>query len=486
MNTKIILPIIILMIFSLNSFSQGFIIDHTCTDIDAIPDNYIQDVKENINWHFAHTSHGHSLTCGLETIENGESFFDHDLGFTFLPENDSAMCIYDGNWLYTYINPDGYYRSEYGMSLTRGTLNDNPTINVSAFAWCTQMDEFTPPEVQQYLDSISSLEADFPNVTFIYFTGNAQALGPQGQHRLDNNNIIRQYCIDNNKILFDFADLDCWYNDDMFYYIHNGDTIPKEHPAFDGDSCGHVNSLSNVMKGNAVWWMMARIRGWNPETTRVGLKVMMEGPFNGVSMNTELSEFPLAQPFNVAPWNYPGNESIEEVALTAVDWLLVELRDTTFATLANASTVIESKAAILLSDGTIMDIDGKPILHFNSAIKNNLFVVLRHRNHLDIMSSEPLTLSNGVYTYDFTSDGNKAYGNNTAHKELADGVWGMIAGDADADGTINTNDKTAFLQTEIGQEGYLNSDFNLDTQSDNKDKNQYWGVNLGAGCQVPE
>jgi len=39
---------------------------------------------------------------------------------------------------------------------------------------------------------------------------------------------------------------------------------------------------------------------------------------------------------------------------------------------------------------------------------------------------------------------------------------------------------------QTGNTDYLESDFNLDTQSDNKDKNDYWWTNLGKGSSIPE
>jgi len=472
-----------------SNFGQGIIIDHTCTDIDAIPKAFIEDVKANIKWHYAHTSHGHSLTCGLESIENTNPLFNFELEFSSLPSVDSALCIYDGNFGYSYVLPLGYYKTEWGMYLTKSTLTNNPEIVVSAFCWCSDMNTFTPNDVQQYFDSLNVLENLFPNVKFVYFTGNGQYNGDYGYTRHINNNMIRQYCEANNKILFDFADLDCWYNDEMNYYIHNGDTIPLEHQAYSGDSCGHVNELSNIMKGNAVWWMMARLRGWNPDTLKVNLQVMLEGPFNGSSMNTSLSTssyFPLSQPFNTEPWYYTGNENISVVPVNVVDWILLEVRDTTSAGLATSSTQIDRKAALLLSNGTVISSDEKSDIEFNVSIKNDLFVVVRHRNHLGILSASSLTILDGKYVIDFSTSVDQVFGSINSQKELSPGIWGMIAGDANANGTIEMEDKNSSWRPESGNEGYYSSDLNFDGQINNLDKDNLLLDNLNYSSQIPE
>jgi len=59
-----------------------------------------------------------------------------------------------------------------------------------------------------------------------------------------------------------------------------------------------------------------------------------------------------------------------------------------------------------------------------------------------------------------------------------------VAGNAD--GTINADDKTTVWSIEAGEGGYLKGDFNLDSQTDNKDKNDFWIPNFGQDTQVPE
>ena len=63
------------------------------------------------------------------------------------------------------------------------------------------------------------------------------------------------------------------------------------------------------------------------------LTILLEGPFNGIDMNTTFNDngiLPLNQPYNTAPWYYPGTESVASIPNPdIVDWVLVELRDAT-------------------------------------------------------------------------------------------------------------------------------------------------------------
>ena len=99
---------------------------------------------------------------------------------------------------------------------------------------------------------MNALEKANPKVVFIYMTGNAQK---PSHNRYARNEQIRKYCRENNKILFDFADIDCWYNGKQ--QISGG--IPVEHSQYSGREAAHTTRESCRMKGNAFWWMMARI-----------------------------------------------------------------------------------------------------------------------------------------------------------------------------------------------------------------------------------
>lgn len=218
----------------------------------------------------------------------------------------------------------------------------------------------------------------------------------------------------------------------------------------------------------------------------VEVKVYLEGPFTGSGMDPMPPEFlPLAQPYNTSPWNYTGTESVVSLPNAGiVDWVLVELRDAPSAAAANNSTTVARQAAFLLSNGSIVGSDGTSLLQFETPVTQQLFVVIRHRNHLDILSSEPLPVSGDVYSYDFTNSQAAAY--QQGQKMIAPDIYGMIAGDADASGSINISDKTGFWNNTAGARGYLPFDFNFDTEVDNQDKNQFWLPNIGVGTKVPE
>ncbi len=220
----------------------------------------------------------------------------------------------------------------------------------------------------------------------------------------------------------------------------------------------------------------------------VNLKVFLEGPYNGTGMTPMLTGvMPLTQPYTASPWNYNGSESVTVVPEDVIDWILVELRDAATPAQATSGTRIGEQAGLLRNDGKILDVEGNDGLTFsNITINQNLYVVIQHRNHLQVMSSTGLTETGGIYSYDFTTSSTQAYGGTDAHMQIGPGIWGMMGGDGNGDGDITETDESPIWESESGTKGYLDSDYNLDSQSDNKDKDDVWSPNLGKGTFVPE
>ncbi|MDD3642088.1 MAG: hypothetical protein PHQ19_01285 [Candidatus Krumholzibacteria bacterium] len=250
-------------------------IEHTCSELGRIPAAWIDSTRADINVHFAHTSHGGQILDGLGHIAVHDAFYPMVYEYNALPQQVDALRIFDGQLAATYITPDLYWASPEGIDQTIAVLTANPEIDISFFVWCTQLDTWTAPEIGAYMDSISTLEARFPGVAFVYCTGNAQGTGEAGYNRWRRNEEIRAYCARNGKVLYDFADLDSWWWNpvagawEQATYEHEGFLVPVEHPQFNGDETSHTTWESCIQKGRAMWWLGAMLAGWYADPTGV-------------------------------------------------------------------------------------------------------------------------------------------------------------------------------------------------------------------------
>jgi hypothetical protein len=211
--------------------------------------------------------------------------------------------------------------------------------------------------------------------------------------------------------------------------------------------------------------------------------VFLEGPFDGASMSTTLNTenlIPLTQPYNVDPWFYEGSEAVAAIPADVVDWVLVDLRDADAPENATSGTSLTDwpKAMFLKNDGSLVGLDGNAPSIGNPTVSNNLYIVIRHRNHLDVMSATELSLTGDVYSYDFSTGIDQAYGGGNGYKEISAGIYGMVTGDMDGDSDIGVNDFTLWA-TDFGNAPvYMNSDADMDSDVGVNDFTK-WATNFG-------
>lgn len=259
--------------------SSPLIVDHTCTDLSQVPDEWIERAKR-LTLHYAHTSHGSQVTSGISNLESLDAFYAVAIRTSSsegLPniEDPPALRIYDGNPPDTYITPEDYWNGESALNRTRAVAATGG-YQFSMWSWCGQVSGGTETYIQNYLDALDQLQAEFPEMEFIYMTGHLDGSGSSGTlHR--NNERIRDYCRDNNKILFDFADIERYTPDGVDLLDsgaddgcnYDGGNWAQEWCAAnpgsdlcDACSCAHSQALNCNRKARAFWWMMARLAGW--------------------------------------------------------------------------------------------------------------------------------------------------------------------------------------------------------------------------------
>lgn len=256
------------------------IIDHTCTQLDSIPETWINQARTNLRIAYGYSSHGSQIITGMSGLisfkgdlyrYNGDGA-DGALELRECPFSNAADLG----------NPD---RTTWAAD-TRIYLNAHPTINVIMWSWCGQVSDATEADITTYLNLMNELEHDYPNVQFVYMTGHLDGTGLNGNLHTRNEQ-IRKYCRDNAKILYDFADIESYdpdgngylslyANDGCFYDGNNLGYPDSEYnwalqwqeshtPGVDWFDCdpAHTMPLNANQKAYAAWWLWARLTGWD-------------------------------------------------------------------------------------------------------------------------------------------------------------------------------------------------------------------------------
>ncbi len=120
---------------------------------------------------------------------------------------------------------------------------------------------------------------------------------------------------------------------------------------------------------------------------------------------------------------------------STVDWIWVELRDAN-----DPTTVIAGQSGILQRDGDIVATDDDLVtpLTFDTVPAGDYYLVVKHRNHLSIMSSTAITLKQVSTTIDFTDANNEiTYGSNAQTTfGMPTNIVAMWCGNANEDSIV--------------------------------------------------
>lgn len=139
-------------------------------------------------------------------------------------------------------------------------------------------------------------------------------------------------------------------------------------------------------------------------------KVFLQGALFGVNLPDtlmrddlrQLGRLPLMHPYEALTPISPISAATSAVFSTTgpnaiVDWVFIELRNA-----ADPRVIIDSRPALLQRDGDIVEVDGVSIPEFSVAsLTQSYFVVVRHRNHLGVMTANALSMTTEGRLVDF-------------------------------------------------------------------------------------
>ena len=307
--------VLIILVFNQNFIAihaQGIIIGHNhahLEDLKRIPPEWIDSAKAKLQIAYWRTSHGGQVLSGMSRLDafmGGKEIYtraeERLPGVLFLMDYFGDLCSQEDTW----------------PQITRDFLDDpaNQDINVIMWAWC-QILGHDGDEDPGYCSKMESLISEYgPGgtkitsgdrtvpVRFVFMTGHLNGQGEEGRTN-QINTYIRNHCIANNRILYDFADIESYDPDDNYFlddycddgcnYLVNGartgnwaeewvvgkvkmegedDSVHNEPNGGDWfqSSAEHSHALNANMKAYAAWYMFARMAGWENPVTSIDVR----------------------------------------------------------------------------------------------------------------------------------------------------------------------------------------------------------------------
>lgn len=269
--------------------SQPLIVNHSNTQISEIPQSAIEAAKSALHIAYGHTSHGSQLTEGMDGLvgfmnANGYPVdlyaWSNDGSGGTLDLHDYAMGG-DVGYYPEWVNNTRNYLGIPNAINGRGS-GANADVNVIIWSWCGQVEEkfVSGTLFSEYLNPMADLESDYFGIKFVYMTGHLDHWDDANNKAA--NQAIRDYCQANNKVLYDFADIESYdpdntyfqySSDDCSYYNSSGTLLGNwatewqdtHTEGVDWYQCGaaHTYPLNSNQKAYAAWWLWAALAGWD-------------------------------------------------------------------------------------------------------------------------------------------------------------------------------------------------------------------------------
>jgi uncharacterized protein YjdB len=299
--------LLILFLFRISLVQYGQIVaDHTVVDkYDDIPQYYIDQVKKMLLV-VAGESHALGYMRGMTGLESLNPVYN--VSYTATPEAYTTQHLRiskttwgdvnnETGWLNGYGEED-WYKTALAVSRTKAGISyyASQGIPVSAFGfgWCYDGAE---RDMGPYLDAtqqyIDYCAANAINTKVFFTTGPAERLNAEGEtgyYKYLAHEAIRSYVRSNTtRILFDYADILCYdddgsgpptatWNGHTFPVITSANSIPE--------GPGHISPAGELRIAKAMWWMLARMAGWDGGTSNVpvsGITVTGAGGLSAIS-----------------------------------------------------------------------------------------------------------------------------------------------------------------------------------------------------------
>jgi hypothetical protein len=256
---------------------EGLIyVDHNSVSLfEYIPDHYIQNASQ-IWMLFRHASVGNNIYNGLNclrTLPPRPNFCDRGTP----PE----LIVYDtkynrDKWTFEFHLPPPYQNpgwwEKVNLFIERvDQLEPDSQYQAYGFKFGyvdgvpgSVIDDvfFNPTHPFPSIEDLEELEQRHPNKLFIYWTMGLARISNEDTESF--NQQMREYAVQNNKILLDIADIQSHLPDGTKCYDREGRPFEALCDEYTEEiNGGHLNGYGMLQMSKAIWVLMAKIAGWD-------------------------------------------------------------------------------------------------------------------------------------------------------------------------------------------------------------------------------
>ncbi len=356
---KNLFTIYVLILISSAIHSQTFISDHRVAKqefLRKIPSKYIYKARTNLHVAYQHTSHGTHVSNGLFGLPD---FKQGDDTLFSITNNDPIVGKLDfRDNVIEVFGEEGRNASDLShdetafIEATRNFLDDekNSIINVVMWSWCNISGHDV---ARNYIAGVDSLINEYGAggtkvgkekgkrenpVTFIFMTGHANTNNNVGEGKPKNQaDLINNHCRTYGYFCLDYYNIDTHDMDDNYWEDagDNGNSETYGGNYYEDWQSSHTvgidyyynrrepggtislgshttQHITSNRKAFAMWWLLARIAGWDGDTTSTNPAVESLGidiPNNGTnylnvgdSLNLVVNVTPISASRNTLKW----------------------------------------------------------------------------------------------------------------------------------------------------------------------------------------
>lgn len=260
-----------------NRMSEAIIVDHTSVELfNQIPPEYIKAASE-LRMLFLHASVGYNIDMGLNCLMDREKPRPNGCDKGISADEVVYGEQYDRtNWVFEFYQPPpaqnpGWY-NKVGIFVERVDSFGEDEFDVAGFKM-GYVDAYPGSELDNVffqredrtfptIGWLEGLESRHPSLVIVYWTLGLARMSDSESENF--NQLLRQYVVQNGKILMDIADIESHRPDGTkcFSNLNNNvEAICQDYT--NEENAGHLNPFGRQQIAKAIWVLMARIAGWD-------------------------------------------------------------------------------------------------------------------------------------------------------------------------------------------------------------------------------